>query len=117
MSAKFEFGPLFISWVQTLYHKPQAKISPTGQISSTFPLGRSSRQGCPLSPAHFVLTIEPLAEAIRQDPDIMGFQVGQTVHKHNLLADEVILYLKDPGNSFPNYLLYLILMVRFQAIR
>jgi len=97
--AKFGFGQLFISWVQTLYHKPQAKISTNGQISSTFPLSRSSRQGCPLSPALFVLAIEPLAEAIRQDPDIKGFQVGQAVHKINLLADDVILYLKDPDNS------------------
>ena len=57
--AKFGLGPLFINWVQTLYHKPQAKISTDGQISSTCPLSRSSRQGCPLSPALFVLAMEP----------------------------------------------------------
>lgn len=49
--------------------------------------------------ALFVLAVEPFAEAIRQDPDMKGFQVGQTVHKINLLADDIILYLKDPGNS------------------
>lgn len=64
-------------------------------------LGRSSRQGCPLSPGLFILAIEPLAEVIRQDPDIKGFRVGQTVHKINLLADDIILYLKDPDNSLP----------------
>ena len=116
MSAKFEFGPLFISWVQTLYHKPQARISTNGQISSTFPLGRSNRHGCPLSPGLFVLAIEPLAEA-RQDPDIKGFQVGQTFHTINLLADDVILYLKTLVTLFPIYKLYLIRMAIFQAIR
>lgn len=98
--AKFGFGTLFISWVKTLYHKPRAKISTNGLISSTFPLSRSSRQGCPLSPGLFVLAIEPLSETIRQDPDVKGFQVGQTVHKMNLQADDVILYLKDPGKLF-----------------
>lgn len=96
---RFGFGPSFINWVRTLYHKPQAKISTNGQISSTFLLGRSSRQGCPLPPALFVLAIDSVAEAIRQDPYIKGFQMGQSVHKINLLADYIIVYLKDPGNS------------------
>lgn len=99
--AKFEFGPLFIKWIKTLYHKPQGKISINGQILSSFPLGRSSRQRCPLSPALFVLAIEPLAEVIRSDADIKGFQVGQTNYKINLLAYDIILYLMDPSNCKP----------------
>lgn len=74
--AKFGFGQNFIDWVRTLYYKPKARITTNGQMSSTFPLTRSSRQGCPLSPGLFVLAIEPLAEAIRQDPDIKGFLVS-----------------------------------------
>lgn len=97
--AKYGFGQSFINWVKTLYHMPRARITTNGQISAVFPLSRSSRQGCPLSPGLFVLAIEPLAEAIRQDPDIKGFKVGQTTHKLNLMADDVILYLTDPGNS------------------
>jgi len=97
---KFGFGHLLINWVKTLYHKPRAKIITNGQTSTAFPLSRSSRQGCPLSPGLFVLAIEPLAEAIRRDPDIKGFRVDQTNHEINLLADDVILYLTDPINSF-----------------
>ena len=41
--ANFGFGPLFFNWVQTLYHKPQVKISAILQTSSTFPLSRSSQ--------------------------------------------------------------------------
>ncbi len=69
--AKLGFGLSFINWVKNWVkinsHKSQAKLSTNGQILSTFPLSRSSRQGCPLSPGLFVLAIEPLAEAIRQD--------------------------------------------------
>ncbi len=66
-----------------------------GQIWTAFPLSRLSRQGCPLSPGLFVLAIEPLAKATRQDPDIKGSKVDQTNHKIN----DIILYLTDPGNS------------------
>ena len=96
---KLGFGQVFISWVRTLYHKPKARITTNGQISSQFSLNRSSRQGCPLSPSLFVLAIEPLAEAIRRDPDIKVFKVGQTTHEINLLADYVLLYLTDPFHS------------------
>lgn len=85
--------------METLYHKPRAKITTHGPTSTAFPLSRSSRQGCPLSPGLFILAIEPLAEAIRRDPDIKGFRVDQINHKINLLADDVILYLTDPVNS------------------
>lgn len=40
-----------------------------------FQLNRSSRQGCPLSPALFVLAVEPLTMSIRWDPDINGFEI------------------------------------------
>lgn len=52
---KFGFGAYFINWVKTLYKKPQAKIITNGQMSTAFPLSRSSRQGCPLSPGLFVI--------------------------------------------------------------
>lgn len=77
---QFGFGHTFINWVRTLYYNPKAKTTTNGQISSPFSLHRSSRQGCPLSPSLFALAIEPLAEAIRRDPDIKGFKVGQITH-------------------------------------
>lgn len=46
-----------------------------------------------------MLAIEPLAEAIRQDPDIKGFQIDQTIHKINLLADDVVIYLTNLYDS------------------
>lgn len=96
---KFGLGEVFINWVKALYYEPKAKVITNGQISSVFPLSRSSRQGCPLSPALFVLAIEPLAESIRQDPDIKGFRVNQEEHKINLFADDVLIYLTDPASS------------------
>lgn len=101
--SKFGFGGNFIDWIRTLYRKPQAMIATNGQISAPFSLNRSSRQGCPLSPGLFVLAIEPLAEIIRQDSEIKGIKVGQIIHKINLLADDIIIYLSNPFESLPRY--------------
>lgn len=97
--SKFGFGSYFINWVRTLYKKPQAKIITNGQMSTAFPLSRSSRRGCPLSLGLFVMAVEPLAEMIRQDSEIKGVKVGQTIHKINLMADDIILYLTNPFDS------------------
>lgn len=97
--SKFGFGSYFINWVRTLYKKPQAKIIINGQMSTAFPLSRSSRQGCPLSPGLFVISVEPLAEIIRQDSEIKGVKVDQTIHKINLMADHIIPYLTRPFDS------------------
>lgn len=96
---KFGFGEVFINWVKILYEKPKAKILTNGQISSPFSLTRSSRHGCPLFPSLFVLAIKPLVEATRRGPKIKSVNVGQEIHKINLLTDDVLLYLSDPSHS------------------
>ena len=104
--AIFAQGPGQI-WVQPIFHSlgenpiPQAKIVRTGIRLAPITLQRSSRQGCLLSARLFVLALELLAQAVRQDidPDIKGFQVGQLTHKISLFADDVILFLTDPARS------------------
>ncbi|KAI8521375.1 hypothetical protein Bbelb_011290 [Branchiostoma belcheri] len=69
------FGPTYTSWVETLYTSVCSKILVNGDLTSSIPIGRGVRQGCPLSPLLYVLCIEPLAAAIRADKDIKGVQV------------------------------------------
>lgn len=52
-----------------------------------------------MSPTLFALAIEPFAEAIRMDPDIIDFKVSQITYKINLFADDFIWYLTDPSHS------------------
>jgi hypothetical protein len=57
------------------------------------------RQGCPVSPFLFNIVLEFLARAIKQEEEIKGIQIGKETVKISLLADNMILYLKDPKNA------------------
>lgn len=60
-------GFKFISMVQMLYANPTAIVSTNGLHLQPFPIQCGSRQGCPLSPMLFALSLEPLASAVRQN--------------------------------------------------
>ncbi len=81
----------FVSMIKTLYHSPAASVITGNIISPSFPLQRGTRQGCPLSPLLFCLSLEPLAQAIRKS------EVSIKIHDHNhsisLYTDDIILYL------------------------
>lgn len=79
---------------------PTSKVRVNGFISDKFVLKRGTRQGCPLSPL-FAISIEPLAELIREDHRVQGVTVGGTEFKLSLYADDVILYISNPLTSVP----------------
>ena len=101
---KMGFGKGFIHMVKVLYSNPSALVL-TGQLSSTlFPVTRSSRQGCPLSPALFALSLEPLAQMICQSTILQPISVNDTKHHVALYADDVLVFMQNPTLSWPNLL-------------
>lgn len=66
----FGFGPNFIKWVKLLYYAPSARVVVNGWTSDPFPLGRGTRQGCPLSHLLYTLAVEPLAISLRLNPNV-----------------------------------------------
>lgn len=96
------FGEKFVEWFNILYKESKSRIRVNGQCSKFFGVERGVRQGDSLSPALFALSIEPLAEAIRQNTAILGIEdEGRSVHKIALFADDVLFYIENPSHSIP----------------
>lgn len=97
-------GPNMLAWISSLYSSPTARVKVNGLLSDTFLIGNGTRQGCPLSPLIFALTLEPLLNKIRLNKDIKGFTVGPTEHKLSAYADDVLFYVSEPLISLINIL-------------
>ncbi|KAJ0061539.1 hypothetical protein NL108_005754 [Boleophthalmus pectinirostris] len=84
------FHPVFINWVKLIYDDPKSRTRVNGCCSNFFSLKRGVRQGECLSPLLFALSIEPLAEYIRQNPNIKGiWDEGGVESKISLFADDI----------------------------
>lgn len=102
--SKFGFGPICMQWIKAMYYEPTARVKTNGMISQPFQLFRSTRQGCPVSPAIFILVLEPLACAIRANKNITGINLSEYDFKANLYADDILLTLSNPTYSIPHLL-------------
>ena len=85
--------------VNAIYDKPTANIILNGEKLKTFLLRSGIRQGCALSPLLFIIVLEVLATAIREEKERKGIQIGKEEVKVSLLADDVILYTENPKDS------------------
>ena len=98
---RYGFGEFFLSLINILYASPTSAILTNGNRSSSFKLGRGTRQGCCVSPLLFNLALEPLAISIRQFNTIKGITIGNIECKISLYADDCLIFLSDPCSSIP----------------
>lgn len=92
-------APYFILSIRCLYTGACALNITNNLASRTFELHRGTRQGCPLSAFLFILALEPLAIAIRENPDIIGVIIANKTHKILLYADDIIMLMSRPLQS------------------
>uniref|UniRef100_A0A8C5Q7B2 Reverse transcriptase domain-containing protein n=1 Tax=Leptobrachium leishanense TaxID=445787 RepID=A0A8C5Q7B2_9ANUR len=93
------FGPRWRMWIRSLYSNPKASLRVNGTYSQDFHIHNGTRQGCPLSPLLFVLTLEPLLQRIRDHPQITGFPLAFHHYKVAAYADDILLTLTNPVKS------------------
>uniref|UniRef100_A0A8C5PA41 Reverse transcriptase domain-containing protein n=1 Tax=Leptobrachium leishanense TaxID=445787 RepID=A0A8C5PA41_9ANUR len=94
-------GDCFLSWIRALYDNPTARVRANGALSATFDIHNGTRQGCPLSPLLFSLTLEPLLTSIRSNVDIKGLDGQHSCHKISAYADDLLFLITDPSTSLP----------------
>ena len=95
----FNFGPDFIRWVMTFYKNIQSCVINNGTTSDYFTLARGVRQGDPLSPYLFVVAVEVLAIAVRQNSAIKGISIGKEETKLLQYADDMTAVLSDINSA------------------
>ena len=84
----FNFGPMFIHWVESFYHNIQSCVINNGLASDYFTLARGVRQGDPLSPI-----------SIRENAEIKGIKIKQEETKVLQYADDTTAVLTDLNSA------------------
>ena len=95
----FNFGPNFIRWVMTFYKNIQSCVINNGITSNYFTIKRGVRQGDPISPYLFVVAVETLAIAIRQNSMIKGITIDKKETKLLQYADDTTAVLSDINSA------------------
>ena len=89
----FGFGYSFMKWINLILNDLSSCINHCGNITDRFSVGRSCRQGDPISPYLFILCVEILALKIRKEPKVKGFKLGNYEQKIDIYADDLTAYL------------------------
>lgn len=93
----FEFGDNFCKWIEILLKSRTSYVKNGGYLSRAFKMERGVRQGCPISPLLFIITVELLARDIRENDNIKGIAINDDYPpiKIKMYADDTTLFLKD----------------------
>lgn len=97
----WSFSDLILQWISALHLSPSTSVIYASRLSAPFPILRGTEQGCPLSP--ILLAIEPLAVALREDPNVTGIQYPSIHYKVSLYVDDTLLILTSPLSTLPNF--------------
>lgn len=89
--SKMGFGDSFIRWIKLCYTDISSSVIVNGYLTRPFKPSRGVRQGCPLSPLLYILTMEVLAVNIRLTPNIVGIRVPRISNSLPVLS----LYADD----------------------
>ena len=91
----FNFGEFFIKWICLLYTNISSCIMNNGVATPLFSIRRGVRQGDPLSPYLFILGLETLVTAIKQNQGIKSIVVEDKEIKCIAFADDLTNLIRD----------------------
>jgi hypothetical protein len=90
---KKNFGHNIRTWVKIFYKDINSCVINNGWTTKMFKVTRGVRQGCPLSPYLFIIGVEMLACALRQDKNIEGITIENRTFLINQYADDTTIFV------------------------
>lgn len=95
-------GERMISWIHRIYSNPMAQVKVNGLLSEPFLIENRTRQGCPLLPLLFALSLEPFLCTVSLNTDIQGLHARDSQGKVSAYVDDLLFSLTNPTISLPN---------------
>ena len=96
----YNIGNSFCRWIETFYKNIKSTVIVNGQCTHWLNVERGCRQGDPVSPYLFILSVEILAIMVREDKDIKGICINNIEHKISQFADDMQLINSGDKLSF-----------------
>ena len=95
----FNLGPFLTRWFSILYNNSEAAVMNAGYMTDYFTVSRGVRQGYPLSPFLFTLSVELLALKTRQEQNCKSIRLPNLQEaKISQFADDTTLISKDTNS-------------------
>jgi len=95
----FNFGESFIKWIHILNKNVTAVVNVNGWFTSYFNIEKGARQGDPIAPYLFILSVEMLGHKFRMDNTVKGIIYGNIEYKISQFADDTIIFLDGTALS------------------
>ena len=90
--------PVFNAWIRTFYSNVSSCVINNGFATNYFSVDRRVRQGDPLSPLWFILSLEVMTCSILQNDKIQGIKIKNEEVKLSLLADDMTCFLRNKSS-------------------
>ena len=91
----FNFGENVKRWIRIFYTNIESTVLNNGFTTNWIKPTRGVRQGCPLSPYLFILSVEILSNKLRQTTEINGINLFGNEVKISQFADDTNLFCTD----------------------
>ena len=96
-------NPPFISYIHTLFGNARTRVNVNGELTPTFDIHRSIRQGCPIAPLLYAIAADGfsfLVEKKVREGEITGIQIpGDNQLCLQLFADDTNALLKNEDRN------------------
>lgn len=93
----FGFGENFVNWIKILLVNSKSCILNNGTASNFFEVKRGTKQGDPISPYLFILSIEIMAQLVRNNKEIQGIKLVNEIEETKLVlfADDASFCIQN----------------------